>query len=72
LEARYAVEALEFFREGVPIGGIEMVLAEEGGHPGKNPRMITRARASQASRSMGAGGSASNWAVSRESLWRED
>jgi hypothetical protein len=51
-----AVGVLEFPGEGVPLGGIEMVLAEEGSPPGKNPRMITRARDSQASRSMGTGG----------------
>jgi hypothetical protein len=40
-----------------------MALAEEAGHPGINPRMITRARDSQASRSMEAEGSASKWSV---------
>jgi hypothetical protein len=28
--ARYAVGALEFFREGVPLGGIEVAPVEEG------------------------------------------
>jgi hypothetical protein len=60
-EAERAVRFFEFLGEGVPFGGVEMVIVVEVGHPGKNTRMISRATASYWRWSMGTGESESNW-----------
>jgi hypothetical protein len=39
----------------VPFGEVEAVVVVEGGHPGKNPRMITRAMDSRLRQPVGKG-----------------